>query len=196
MSTTLPTSPRPREITPYWVNTRADMVSIIGAGTQRRERTGQRFGITVVLPPMSAADALAWQVALLKAADTCVLELPEPGITMGSPGSPLVNGGSQTGSTLVTDTWTSGYVIKAGKWIAVSVSSLIYLYQCTADTTATAGAASIPVQPPLRASPADNAALIINPAKIEGYVTFEDGALTISVERIMAGCTFRIEERK
>lgn len=196
MSTNLPTSPRPREITPYWVHTRADMVSIINAATQRRERTGQRYGITVVLPPMTAAEALQWQARLLKAADTMVLELPEPGITMGSPGSPLVNGGSQTGSTLVTDTWTSGYVIKEGKWIAFSASSVIYLHMCTADTTATGGAASIPIQPPLRVSPADNAALIINPAKIEGYVTFDDGALTISVERLMAGCTFRIEERK
>jgi hypothetical protein len=196
MSVTLPTSPRPREIAPWLVSQRADVTSIIGAGTQRRERTGDRWSIRVVLPPMSAADALQWQVRLTKAADTCILELPEPGITIGSPGTPLVNAGSQAGSTLITDGWTADYVIKEGKWIAVSVSSLIYLYQCTADTTATGGSASIPIQPMLRASPANDAPLIINPAKIEGYVTFDDGALAISVERIMAGCTFRIEERK
>lgn len=196
MSTTLPTSPAPSSLEIVPVSTRTTLRSILGAADQRRERTGERSAAIVVLPPMSAADALSWQTRLRKAADTCVLELPEPGITMGSPGTPLVNGASQTGSTLVTDAWTSGYVIKEGKWIAVSVSSLIYLYQCTADTTATGGAASIPIQPMLRSSPADNAALIINPAKIEGYIEFGDGALEITVERIMAGCSFRIVERR
>ncbi len=196
MSVALPTDPRPQNIDPYPISQRVDITALIGAGTQRRERTGDRWGMTFVLPPMTEANAIIWRARLLRAADTCILELPEPGITIGSPGTPLVNGGSQTGSTLVTDAWTAAYVIKEGKWIAVSVSSLIYLYMVTADAAANgSGQASIPIQPMLRASPADNAALIVNPAKIEGYVTIE-GGMNITVNRIMAGCTFRIEERK
>ena len=145
---------------------------------------------------MTHASALDW-VNLLDETDTCILNLVEPGVTIGSPGTPLVNGASQTGSSLITDAWTAGYVIPKGKWVSVSVSSLLYLYQTTAAVTANgSGQATLSLRPLLRASPADNAALNINPAKIEGFVTLPDGAMSISVDRLVAGLTFTLEERK
>lgn len=196
MSVTLPTTPVPRSITPRLITARADLRSAFGGSTQRISRTGSRWAYDVELPPMTAASALAWITALSET-DTCILNIPEPGITIGSPGTPLVNGGSQTGSSLVTDGWTASYVIPQGKWLSVSVSSLLYLHVTTAAVTANgSGQATLSVFPPLRASPADNAALNVNPAKIEGFLNLGDSAYGISVNRLVEGFAFSIEERK
>lgn len=145
---------------------------------------------------MTHAQALEW-VNIFHETDTCILQLPEPGITIGSPGTPLVNGATQTGTSLVTDGWTPGYVIPKGKWVGVSVSGLQYLYQTTTAVTASGGgAATLVLRPMLRTSPADNAALIINPAAVEGFVTLSEGAMNISVNRLVEGFTFTIEERR
>ena len=148
------------------------------------------------MPPMTAAQALDW-VNILDETDTCILQLPEPGITIGTPGTPLVNGGSQTGTSLITDAWGASYAIPKGKFIGVTVSGLRYLYQTTTAVTASgAGAATLVLRPMLRASPADNAALIINPATVEGFVSLSDGSMNISVNRLVEGFTFTIEERR
>lgn len=196
MSVTLPTSPSPRSITPRLITARGELRSTFGGSVQRINRLGSRWAFDVEMPPMSHADALLW-VGLLTEADTCIMNLPEPGITIGAPGTPLVNGASQTGSSLITDAWSASYAIPMGKWVSVSVSSLVYLYQVTAAVTASApGAATLAIRPMLRASPADNAALNINPATVEGFVSVPDGAFGISVNRLVEGLTFTLEERK
>lgn len=196
MSITLPTSPQPRSITPRLVTVRADLRPAFGGATQRIARAGSRWAFDVEMPPMTAAMALDW-VNILHETDTCILRLPEPGITIGSPGTPLVNGGSQTGSSLITDAWGASYAIPKGKFVGVSVSGLQYLYQTTTAVTASGGgAATLALRPMLRASPADNAALIINPATVEGFVTLSDGSMNISVNRLVEGFTFTIEERR
>lgn len=195
MSVTLPTSPSPSSITPRLITTRGELRSAFGGSMQRISRTGSRWAFDVVMPPMTAATALEW-VNILEEADTCILRLPEPGITIGSPGTPLVNGATQTGTSLITDAWTASYAIPKGKFFGVSVSGLQYLYQTTTAVTASgAGAATLVLRPMLRASPADNAALIVNPATVEGFVTVADGALGISVNRLVEGFSFTIEER-
>ena len=195
MSVTLPTSPSPSSITPRLITTRGELRSAFGGSMQRISRTGSRWAFDVVMPPMTAATALEW-VNILEEADTCILRLPEPGITIGSPGTPLVNGATQTGTSLITDAWTASYASPKGKFVGVSVSGLQYLYQTTTAVTASgAGAATLVLRPMLRASPADNAALIVNPATVEGFVTVADGALGISVNRLVEGFSFTIEER-
>lgn len=196
MSVTLPTSPSPRSITPRLVTKRADLRSLSGHNTQRAARSGAHWAFDVEMPPMTHAQALEW-VNILDETDTCILQLPEPGITIGTPGTPLVNGASQTGTSLITDAWGASYAIPKGKFVGVPVSGLQYLYQTTTAVTASGGgAATLVLRPMLRTSPADNAALIVNPATVEGFVTLADGAMNISVNRLVEGFTFTIEERR
>jgi hypothetical protein len=196
MSVTLPTTPSPKSLTPRLITARAELRSAFGGSTQRINRLGSRWAFDVELPAMTAKNALAWS-DLLTEADTCILNLPEPGIKIGASGTPLVNGASQTGASLITDGWTPRYYIPKGKWFSVSVGSLLYLYQTMAAVTAdSAGAATLSIRPLLRASPADNAALKINPAKVEGFVSLSDGAMSISVARLVEGLSFTIEERR
>lgn len=195
MSITLPTTPGLRSFTPRLISARSEIRPAFGGGVQRISRTGSRWAANCTLPPMTTATAMDWS-DLLHETDTCILNVPEPGLVVGAPGAPLVNGASQAGSTLVTDGWTAGYTIPKDKWFSVSVSGLLYLYKTTAAVVATTGAASLPIRPMLRASPADNAVINVNPAKIEGYVSVGDGALEITVNRLIEGLSFVIEERR
>lgn len=74
-------------------------------------------------------------------------------------GTARVNGGSQTGSSLITDGWpASKVVLKAGDMFSVNDE----LKRCTADVTSDgSGNATISFKPPIRTSPADNTALVL-----------------------------------
>lgn len=106
-------------------------------------------------------------------------------------GTPLVNGASNAGDTLVTDGWTaSSGILKKGDLFTIAgvnavhaqtKADLGYLRQfvVTADVTAAAsGTTNVPIYPPIYASgpqqnvsatPADNAALSIIGTKADSY---------------------------
>lgn len=103
-------------------------------------------------------------------------------------GTPLVNGGSQTGSSLVTDGWAnSTTVMQTGDFFSFADTSSparTRLHMVTADVTSNgSGQATLAIAPPLRSSPADNAALTLStPGAVfmlasddEGEIAF-DGA--------------------
>ena len=113
---------------------------------------------------MNRSDAAAL-VALLVA-----LNGREGTFTMGDPmgatplgtwgGTPLVNGGSQTGKTLVCDGFTAGATVKGGDYFQLSTGSTTHLHMLTADGTANgSGQLTLDFWPRLRSSPADNDAL-------------------------------------
>lgn len=73
-------------------------------------------------------------------------------------GTPLVMGASQTGNTLAVDGCTVGATLLAGDFIGVNDE----LKMVVADATANgSGEMSLTIEPPLRSSPADNAALTL-----------------------------------
>ena len=78
----------------------------------------------------------------------------------GSPaGTPLVNGASQTGRSLVTDGWNASIAIfKAGDFLKIAGNDKVYM--CTADVSSDgSGDATISIEPALVASPADDGAI-------------------------------------
>ena len=77
-------------------------------------------------------------------------------------GTPLVNGGSQTGSSMVTDGWAaSETVLRRGDYIAYDITGGRSLHILTADAASDgAGNATLPIAPPIRVSPADNEPII------------------------------------
>lgn len=72
-----------------------------------------------------------------------------------STATPLVNGASQTGRSIVTDGWpVSSTVLSAGMYVTINNQ----LLQLTADVVSNgSGQATISVAPAVRSSPADNA---------------------------------------
>lgn len=77
-------------------------------------------------------------------------------------GTPLVDGASQTGSSILLK--SAGSVtdwIKAGDYISIDVNGEHELKLCTADATSAAGAITVNFEPRLRFSPLDNAAVYV-----------------------------------
>jgi len=131
---------------------------------QAQAHPGQAWAASVSLPPMSRADAEEWVAFLLS------LNGPEGTFLLGDTahatprgtagGTPLVNGGSQTGQDLITDGWTPGATLLKGDMIQIGLTTNTRLYKMLVDGTATGGGAmTLTLWPDLRSSPANNAPL-------------------------------------
>jgi len=87
-------------------------------------------------------------------------------------GSPLVNGASQTGKTLVTDGWTNGITIPAGMCFSLGADDSTRMYMVTSDVVVDgSGNANLPIVPALRSSPSDNDALEVDAPKVKLRLT-------------------------
>ena len=140
-----------------------------GSG-QTKLKPGAKWLLEAVLPIMTRAQAALWTAFLAE------LDGPAGRFYGGDPfaltplgvatGTPLVNGASQTGTSLITDGWTgsiTGIMVK-GDYFAVDLPSgggARSLHQMTADAnTDGPGNATLVFRPALRESPANNATII------------------------------------
>ena len=138
--------------------------------TQRLELVGQRWRATWTLPAMSKASAAPWIAFFMKCkgqTNTFTASDPDWQTNLGAwSGTPLVNGASQTGNSLIIDGATisiTGWG-KAGDYFNVNSK----LYRLTADcNTNGSGQTTLVFEPPIYTAPADNAAITKNPATIE-----------------------------
>lgn len=129
---------------------------------------GKRWRANITLPSMTVANGRiwrAWFLALNGMEGTFWLSPTLDKTARGiATGTPLVNGGSQTGQSLVTDGWTTSQtgILKAGDWFQLGN----YLYQVMQDANSDgSGNATFDIWPSLRSSPSDNDALILTNPK-------------------------------
>lgn len=136
---------------------------------------GQRWEADISLPPMSRADAETWAAFLLRLRGqygTFLLGDPANATPRGSaataPGTPLVNGGSQTGDELDIDgipTSGSDY-LKAGDYIQLGSGATSTLHKVLEDVTIDgSGGATLNLWPQVRTAPSDDAAITVSGAK-------------------------------
>lgn len=140
---------------------------------------GQRWRASVSLPPIKREDAEDWLAFILSmkinpGANTPSFLLGDPngvtprGSASTTPGTPRVNGGSQTGNTLIIDglpVSVTGY-LKAGDYIQLGSGSTSTLYKVLTQVNSNnLGQATLDIWPALRSSPADNALLIVSSCK-------------------------------
>lgn len=160
--------------------------SSLNRAVQTLELPGALWFATYELPAMTRAQAAAWQallVDLMGAAGRFWGFDPDARTPRGAYDSgsdtPLVNGASQTGASLVTDGWrVSGTgLLLPGDYVEVTAGGQKELHMVTAqvDSDGT-GAATINFKPPLRASPADSAALVLANPVVEMMLADDDQA--------------------
>lgn len=162
--------------------------------------TGQFWEAEISLPPMKRADAEYWISFLLKlngSYGTFLLGDPNGGTARGvATGTPLVNGGSQSGNELVTDGWTNSTtgILKAGDYIQLGSGSSSQLYKVLDDVNSNgSGQATLTIWPDLRTSPADNAAITVSNAK--GVFRLSSNAQAWDInEATFYGMTFAARE--
>lgn len=164
MSGTLPAEPAPiairvGQIAPAFVSVTHSL------NRQVRTRNAQRWTFKVQWPRRPAAD-MRDLVAFLQSqggpAGSFAFALPTLFNRAAGAGTPLVNGASQVGASLITDGWFPGLVVlRRGDFLQLAGSAKVY--QMTADATADgSGNATLSIWPPLIASPANNAAIALH----------------------------------
>ena len=148
-------------------NTQRTLESPLTRNVQRVDLSGDRWTAIYSLPKMNRRQAAAWKSFFLRcqgSANAFFGYDPDCAYPLGlATGTPLVKGGSQSGSTLNIDGCTpnvTGWML-AGDYFEVNGE----LKQLTADaSTNGSGETTLAFQPPLRSSPGDNAPLTVQKA--------------------------------
>ncbi|MCC3606983.1 MAG: hypothetical protein JGK24_28110 [Microcoleus sp. PH2017_29_MFU_D_A] len=157
---TFPSSPNPngmswRLIMPSQTN--------ISDWTGRRQTIASGRGwweCQLSLPPIvGTANVNAWRSFIAKSRGRANdFQIPVDATAQSAAtATPLVNGAGQTGRTLATDGWPlSSTVLVAGQFVTINNQ----LLQLTENVTSNgSGVATLTFEPPIRTSPADNAAI-------------------------------------
>jgi len=142
---------------------------------QVQKNSGQRWEADITLPMMKREDAEQWISFFMKLYGqygTFLMGDPNAATPRGSassaPGTPLVNGASQTGNTLSIDGAPASATdyLKAGDYIQIGTGSNTRLYKVLDDADSNAsGEVDLTIWPDLRSSPADNAAITVASAR-------------------------------
>ncbi|WP_295198703.1 hypothetical protein [uncultured Brevundimonas sp.] len=188
----LPSTPAPSSMGVQLLTNKNVLVSALGGDEQERQRKGSRYALTFQLPPMRYVTAMAWD-DLNAEGVTVLMRVYQPGFDTGAPGTPLVKGAGQAGTTLIVDGLTNGYVIRKGQFLNVVTNGRRYLYRAASDVTVAGGQASIPLRTMLRHPPADNDVVEIAQPMIEGFVR-ELSEQVVGVDR-MTQFSFTVRER-
>lgn len=133
---------------------------------------GQWWESEVTLPPMKRADAeqvVAFLISLSGRFGTFLLGDNANTSPRGvGTGTPLVNGGGQTGDTLITDGWTTSQtgILKAGDWIQLGSGAGTRLHKVLEDANSDgSGNATFTLWPNLRLVPSNDDPLIVSSPK-------------------------------
>lgn len=164
----MPSSPAPRSLTLGKLTAVAVSRSPFTYQAQVQRFSGQAWAATVTLPVLSSDQARDWSgffSALNGPEGTFLFAIPDRKTARGvATGTPLVNGGSQTGATLVTDGWTPSQtnILRRGDLINLGSGTSLRLYEITQDVNSDgSGNATLDIWPRLRSSPGDNNAITV-----------------------------------
>jgi hypothetical protein len=181
---------------PEFIDNGVRLVPPGGGVVQRLSRLGSRWALNVALPPArEGANVRALTMAILTARSAgASYPWPQPGLVIGTPGSPLVNGAGQAGTALILKSVAANYAFQAGQAISILTGGRRYLHLVTAAATASAGGAvTLSIYPMLRASPANNAPVEVAAPVIEGDITRENFSWAHDPDDFVP-LSFRIEE--
>lgn len=127
---------------------------------------GAMWSVDVTMPAMRRAKAeqfIAFMASLRGRYGTFLLGDYDGRTPRGiATGTPLVKGASQVGISLITDGWTASKtgILLAGDYIQLGSGLTTRMYKNLTDANSDGtGTATLDIWPPLRGSPADNAAI-------------------------------------
>lgn len=159
----MPSTPAPSRSTIRLRRATAMAMSPFTGEQQVQEYPFALWQAEITLPPMRRPDAAAWQAFFLKLRGrrgTFLMGDPDARVALGTATTASVNGAGQTGNTLVVDGMGAGATLLMGSYVEVPSNRLHMLVEdAVADGM---GAATLTLEPALRSSPTDNAALILS----------------------------------
>lgn len=141
---------------------------------QVQKNVGSRWEATITLPPLLRANADLWIAFLMSLGGqygTFTMGDPLAATPRGSastvPGTPVVNGAGQSGSTIAVDGLpaSAANYLRAGDYIQLGSGATAQLYKVLEDVTSNASyQANISIWPDLKSSPADNSTVVVQSA--------------------------------
>jgi hypothetical protein len=191
----LPASPKPNRMTVDYLDF-GFMQSRVAASV-RVDRPGNRHRITVSWPreqmvPGSREDF----TARLKRGKREGVQVNIPlTADQGSPGTPVVNGAGQSGTTINLRGLTPGYVVARDFWLTiVRGDGVAFLHSVYAPVTANgSGLAAVQIEPALRHPFADGATVALQTPYVQGFLAGE--TFSYSIEEVkMTPLSITIEE--
>lgn len=193
---TLPRTP-PVKVAWAIVDAGVTLPGIAGGSDQRLNRLGNRWQVSVDMPPLDPVDALAWSAALSQGLEDGVAwRVWQTGTPTGSPGTVRVAGAGQAGRSLALDGLNPGYVLRSGMLLSILTGSQHFLYRSAAAMKASgAGTGTVQLTAALRVQPADNDLVEVAAPVIEGLLVDAPG-WSIDPDRIARGFSFTIRETR
>lgn len=159
MSGTYPTSPEFRSI--GFSSEQKTITSTTDSGKMFSVQVdGQRFKFSATYPPMRRSDfapVIAFIMKQRSQKETFQIALPDLKNAKGDvSGTVLVNGSHSAGDTTIDVDGMTG-TISAGDFVKFAGDSKVYMV--VADATASAGSATLTIEPPLRSALSDDASV-------------------------------------
>lgn len=186
MAVELPQPRLPQVAVPKLLDWGSDQKAPMGGGFQRLNRLGNRFALDITYPRLKPEPDGRILIARLRRAKTegALFPFPQPGLDIGNPGNPVVNGAGQTGTVLVLRGFTAGYVLREGQYFSIIHGGRRYLHCAAGDFIASPdGIMIVTLDPMLRMDGLqDGAVAEVAKPYIEGIVS---GA-SIDIEQTIA----------
>jgi hypothetical protein len=193
----LPVSPAPAAATPYMLDFGTLLRPSLGGPTQKVNRLGNRFGISVTMPPMKSPKlGRIWLSRLIQAqSEGARMRWPLQGFDAGAPGDIKVSGTGQLGSSLSVKEGEPDYYLREGQFFSILTGGRHYLYMiATEDFIGSDGSALIDkIAPMIRAAHLDNDPLFLGPPMIDGVVIGDRREWEWSIANL-TGLQFEIQE--
>jgi hypothetical protein len=134
---------------------------------QTRKVGGHRWAFTATYPPMTRAQfAPVYGFVMAQGGRFSTFRVVPPDLAVPrgvASGVPQVSGAGQVGNSIVTGGWTANVsgILLAGDVLKFAGHTKVYMVTVDVDSDAT-GAAVLPVEPALVASPADLEAIVVH----------------------------------
>lgn len=191
----LPIDPRPSKMTPRPISSRNEQRPASQGPVNRYMRPGTRWAWDNTMPPMSYVESLAWD-DLLSESDTVIMDILQPGLNTGSPGSPVIDGNGQVGRVLALKGLAPGYQFRKGQWISFPVSEQLFAYKVRAAiAVGSDGKVALPLLTLLRLPPVNNAIVDVAQPRAEGFATVDLGSLEVGEDQLVS-LRWTLEERE
>jgi hypothetical protein len=174
MSIMLPSAPGIRTAKPRLLDFGGLLTPAGGGAVQKLNRLGNRFAMDIEFPPTrTEADGRIFSTRLARALTLGVMcFVLQPGLIIGAPGSVLIDGNGQTGSTLNLKGFAAGYVVREGQFFSIIHAGRRYLHMAAEDLAASGGGTMVlPIVPMLRISPSDGDTVEFAAPIIEGWLS-------------------------
>lgn len=196
---TLPHHPGPNNATPALIDYGVTLRPATGGPVQKVDRAGSRYRVEFSFPPMQSCDARIFISRLIEAKRIGELVMPFPllGEDQGSPGSPVVDGAGQAGTSIKLRGLAPGHLFREGYWITIiDDNGQRYIYNVRENApVGNDGKVTLRIEPPLRYPYLNGATVLAEKPEIQGFIDGGEWTWSIGAASIV-GLSFVLEETR